>query len=129
MLPLLCFAGCNPMKKAVRNNIPMLQEKEWHLVAIQQDTINSLYENIPVIVFDKEGNFSGNSSCNQFFGSYFQRGMKLQLTYSGSTKRLCEEMHLEELMMKNLKKDISRFSILDSVLYIYAGKEEVLRFK
>lgn len=129
LLSLLCLSSCNPTRKEIRRNIPMLQEREWHLLAIQKDTINNPYQQLPFIVFHADGTFSGNSGCNVFFGSYYQHKLKLQLTYDGSTKRLCEDRYLEEWMMQNLKKDISHFAILDSVLYLYAGKEEVLRFK
>lgn len=129
LLSLFCLSGCNPTRKEIRQNISMLQDREWHLLAIQKDTINNPYQQLPFIVFHADGTFSGNSGCNLFFGSYYQKRLKLQLTYEGSTKRLCEDMFLEEEMLRNLKKDISHFAIQDSVLYLYAGKEEVLRFK
>ena len=124
---LLC--GCNPVKKAARHNIPLLQEKHWHLTAIQKDTLWGDYPQSAYIVFQPDGKFTGYTGCNTFFGTYYQRKMKLQISYEGATKRLCDEqMYLEEQMLKYLKMDIQHFTILDSVLYLYAGKEEVLRF-
>ncbi len=53
----------------------------------------------------------------------------MELTYKGSTKKLCDQMEMERLMMKALKKPITQFEIEGNILILYEGKDEIMRFE
>lgn len=129
LLTALGLNGCNTTQKATENKITLCQTK-WKLTSISSQPIDSnSYATDPYIIFDENGSYSGNFGCNTFFGTFYTKKQKLQLEYNGSTKRLCEKMDLENNFQKSLKKGISNYEISDSTLILYAGNEEVFRFK
>lgn len=129
LLTAMGISGCSTSQKTAENNIPLCQSK-WSLTSISAQAIDSTsYSTEPYIIFNENGSFNGNFGCNTFFGTFYSKKQKLQLEYSGSTKRLCENMDLENKFQKSLKKGITNYEISDSTLILFAGKEEVFRFK
>lgn len=126
-LAVCCFTGCKTQKSSMVNDLP-LQNTQWNLIAINGEAISDM-GNQPYIIFKEDGSYSGNSGCNMFFGKYFSKKQKLELEYSGATKRLCEDMTNENAFFKALKKDIDHFSINDSTLHLFAGETETMIFK
>lgn len=127
---VLALAGCKTSKKAAEGKQISLVNTIWYLESIYQKPIDpETYMSQPHLVFNNEGQFSGNLGCNTFFGKYYQKKKKLQMEFSGATKKLCPQMDTERLFLKGLKENITSFSIKDSVLIIYADKEEIFRFK
>ena len=116
---VLALAGCKTSKKAAEGKQISLVNTVWYLESIYQKPIDpETYMSQPHLVFNNEGQFSGNLGCNTFFGKYYQK-----------KKKLCPQMDTERLFLKGLKENITSFSIKDSVLIIYADKEEIFRFK
>lgn len=125
---VFCFSNCKTERRI--SNSLSLYDSTWELTTIQHQPIDSLkVSEKPFIVFQREGTFYGNFSCNNFFGSFYTKKQKLQLEYAGATKQLCMNMDLEKAFLKSLKSDISNYTISDSILTLYAGKEEIMQFK
>lgn len=123
------FSSCKMAKKTAEA-CQHLRDTKWELESLNSKPIDTnSFITHPYIVFQKDGNFSGNLGCNTYFGTYYNKKDKLQLDYSGATKRLCQVMDMERDFLNALKKDISSFSINNDVLILYAGKEEIFRFK
>ncbi len=128
MLTLVCFACCKSTKKATSEDMP-LQNTKWMLISLFQEGIPDKLPAQPFIIFDEESNFSGNLGCNDFMGTYYQHKQKLTLSYTGSTRKLCENMETERAMLKALKSDIDNFSISGPTLILLQGNQEIMRFE
>ncbi len=121
------LSGC----RSVKENTPTgdLCNIQWELVAIEGEDIDTTAcEKRPYIVFEQDGSYYGNFSCNAFFGNYHRKKQKIELSYSGATKMLCGQMSTEDAMMKALKKEISSFSLTGNTLTLFSGKKETMRF-
>lgn len=129
LLCTIALCSCNTTKKMVESNHLALVGTEWQLESIEGQYYTSSKEQVkPYIVFDTASQYHGNFGCNDFFGSYYLKKKKLQLTYAGATKKLCSEMTIERAMMKAIKADISTYTIRGNNLILYSGKKEILRF-
>ncbi len=128
LLAAIGFSGCQSAKK-ITEDCQHLRETKWELRALNNQPIDpKSFEEQPYIVFMTDGNFSGNLGCNTFFGTYYNKKKKLELDYTGATRRLCQAMEMEDAFSKALHKEITTFTISDSTLILYAGKEEIFRF-
>lgn len=122
-----CLSGCRSAKEAASTG--NLCDIQWNLVAIDGREIDTAAcEKKPYIVFEQDGSYYGNFSCNAFFGNYRQKKQKIELSYSGATKMLCSRMNTEDAMMKALKKEIDSFTMSGNTLTLYSGKKETMRF-
>lgn len=130
MLLAVSVTGCKTSQKSAKQDGTPLKGVQWNLKAIEGQVIDELtHVSQPCIVFYENGSFSGNFGCNAFFGEYYQKKNKLELTYKGSTKKLCDQMEMERLMMNALKKSITQFEIEGNILILYEGKDEIMRFE
>ena len=125
----LGFCGCKTSQKAAESKNSPLVSTQWQLESIYGQPVGNTFVTQPYIIFNEDGTFTGNLGCNTFFGTYYQKKQKLTLDFSGATKKLCGEMNTENAFLKGLKAGITNFSITDNTLIIYAGKEEIFRFK
>lgn len=132
LLVILCsilFWSCNTTQKVVEADHPPLVGTLWYLESIDNQYIDTTYQSKPYIVFDTTNQYHGNFGCNDFFGSYYVTKKRLQLTYSGATKKLCSNMAVERVMLKSLKADINTYSIRGDMLVLLSGNKEVMRFR
>jgi heat shock protein HslJ len=130
MLLAVAVTSCKTSQKSAKEEKSPLCGVQWNLISIEGLNVENLeFASQPCIIFYDNGNFSGNFGCNTFFGEYFQKKNKMELTYKGSTKKLCNDMELERKMMKALKKEIRQYEIDGKTLILYEGKDEVLRFE
>lgn len=129
ILAVICLVGCKTTNKTTDANSKPLVGTQWNLVALYGEKIDTNQVIQPFIVFDAESNFNGNLGCNTFFGTYYQKKQKIELTYSGATKRLCHEMDMEKAVSKALKESINNYTITGNELTLYAGKVEIMRFE
>lgn len=104
-----------------------LVQTYWVLTHINGEPIGAAPKEAS-IAFNEEGGVSGTLGCNTFFGTYFVKKDKMSIEYTGSTKKLCSEMSVEEKYLAALKSNITHYTIHDSELTIYAKNQEVLRF-
>ncbi len=122
-----CLSGCRSTKEAA--SAADLCNIQWNLVAIDgRDIDTAACEKKPYIVFEQDGSYYGNFSCNAFFGNYQQKKQKIELSYSGATKMLCGQMNTEDAMMKALKKEINSYTLSGNTLTLFSGKKETMRF-
>jgi len=126
----LLLPQCHSSKKMAESTNTPLRLVQWNLLSIEGEALDSTeYAVKPYIVFNDNGTFTGSFGCNTFFGDYFQKKQKLELTYKGATKKLCQQMRVERAMMKAIKKELNRYEISDNLLILYSGKEEIMRFE
>lgn len=126
---LILTASCQSQKKVAEQALhrPLLSTC-WELNAIEKQQIEIPQSQKPYIIFDTNGRYYGNFSCNKFFGSYYFKKQKLSLKYSGSTKRLCPEMKLEINFNRSLKQSITHYKINRDTLILLDNKKEVMKF-
>lgn len=127
-LSLMCFTCCKTSQKAASKNLPLCGT-QWNLLAIEQEAITEDNTTQPYIIFDTEGNFHGNLSCNDFMGTYWTRKQQMHMEYTGATKKLCPKMEVEKNFLKALKMDITDYTIDGSILVISNGSKEIMRFQ
>lgn len=126
----ICAFSCHTSKEAsssASNEAP-LYETQWVLTDINGEAIKESPKK-PFIKFMSDGNVSGNLGCNDFFGSCFVKKDKMSIEYKGSTKKLCNNMDVENAFASALKQEINNYVISGDVLILRAKDQEVLRFK
>lgn len=107
------FISCDSAKKTLKNSNTL--EGSWQLNNISGPRIafGGLYpDKKPIIVFDlKENKFSGNNSCNQYFGKVLLDGNKINFKDAkiGMTRMACQGIG-EGIYMKTLE-EIDSYSI------------------
>lgn len=140
----LCSCGCKTAKKEV-SSAPLASSNESMALTGTHWTLTHLYcEAIeetpaePFITFN--GNtVSGNLGCNTFFGNFYASpNGKLDFEYTGSTKKLCQDMNLEYDFISALKSEHLSYTIIGDILIIKGDvmqngetlkNKEILRFK
>ena len=145
----LCACGCKTSKNtadAPGNNSAatakdvkdcQLTETKWMLTHINTAEIKDSPE-APYITFVGE-RISGSLGCNTFFGTFYaSKKGKIDIEYTGSTKRLCNDMKGERDFISALKVDKKSYVISGDILIIRGEKMmedgskrevEILRFK
>lgn len=129
ILLTICAFSCQTSKKnsSASSDAPLCGT-QWILTDINSEAIGEAPKQ-PFIKFSTDGNISGNLGCNDFFGTYFVKKDKMSIEYKGSTKKLCNNMDVENAYAAALKKDINNYVIVGDVLIIREKNQEVLRFK
>lgn len=124
----VCITSCMTAKKkkASEQNKP-LTETYWIMTHVKGETIaKSVIP--PTIVFGTDGRYSGNTGCNEYYGTYHSRKDKITMSFEGATKRLCKNMKVEKLFLQNLHAEYRRYEIRKDTLYLMDTQGEVLRF-
>ncbi len=70
-----------------------VSDAKYELVEMNnnEDMFAAFSERMPTIIFSPlEGKLSGNSGCNQYFGTFHHQGALLQLDVKGSTRMFCQ---------------------------------------
>ena len=129
LLPLL--VACQTSKKAAleAQNKPLI-ETRWEVSHINGTPLDAKTPVQPFIVFDTLGKYHGNFGCNKFFGSFYvkEKKHKLELTYAGATKRLCQYMETERLLSKTLRSEKLSYNIQGDTMRLYSNDVEIIRF-
>ena len=128
VLAVITFSCCKTSKNVETSNLPLVGTR-WNLVAIEDQKLAENLSVQPFIQFNAEGQYSGNLGCNAYFGTYYTKKAKLDLSYTGATKKLCEDMSTEDAFLKAMKKDINNYAISGNTLIMFSGKTEILRFE
>lgn len=127
------FMACKPAQSPLKTTISL--EGTWQLNYISGPRIafDGLYpNNKPTITFDlKENQVSGNTSCNQYFGTLNSTGNSINFkdTKMGMTKMACLG-NGENIYMKTLKQ-IDSYSISEDgkILNLIMGDIAMMRFE
>ena len=126
---ILAGCGCKSAQKNVSGEHYPLIGTQWNLVSIDGSEISHDFALRPFIMFDSVGGVQGNLGCNTFFGEYTtNKKQKMNISYMGATKRLCQQMEVEKLFMQALKREITRYEIKGEELILFAEDKEVMRF-
>ena len=129
MTLVLSCCGCKTTKKSTASGQYPLVGTQWNLVALDGEKIGNEFALRPFITFDTAGALQGSLGCNTFFGEYtVNKKHKMTFGFQGATKRLCQQMEVERMFMKALKREITRYEIKGDELILYAEKDEVMRF-
>lgn len=80
----------------------------WELLHMEETNLTNLQKNILLELHD-DFTFTGNATCNRYFGKLFNEKKLLRLETIGSTKIACSEKEIEYLYLDYLQK-ITHFS-------------------
>jgi heat shock protein HslJ len=95
-----------------------LEGKKWVLTELMGMKIeNEKTDRHAFIQFNPEtGQFSGNGSCNNIFGTYeLLEGQRIKFGSAGSTMMACLDMETEKIFLEVLER-ADNYSINDSVM-------------
>lgn len=96
---------------------------EWKVIKIEG------FENLsasPTMVFQKEDSkVGGFAGCNNYFSTYSLSGNQLSFENTGSTRKMCPDMSVENVFLSILPK-IARYEIVKKELYLYDQKDQLL---
>ena len=127
LLALSVTACMTAKKKAEMAQNKPLVDTYWVLKSVKgEDIPKSIYT--PFIIFHPDGSYTGNLGCNVFFGDYRNGKTRIRMEYGGATKRLCENMKVEKLFMRQLHSDFKQYEIIKDTLILKDSEGEVLRF-
>ncbi len=98
---------------------------EWSVEVVADMVM--LNEHQPIIVFAKDGNITGNASCNSFFGTYEATGASLKITIGGMTRMACADPvdKQEQLFMTTLRQ-VDLYEIAGDSLTLWSGESVVI---
>jgi heat shock protein HslJ len=130
----LGFVSCKSSKNATTENMKTkpteLTEKHWKLFELNGIKVSETPRE-PFIVFEKnENRFHGNTSCNNFFGT-FELKMKNKIKFSqgGMTKMACIENQLEASFIQVLESTIVYKTQNDTLIFLGETGSTLARFK
>jgi heat shock protein HslJ len=100
-----------------------LEGKKWMLTELRGKPVDTGSGRPGFLQFDHEtGNFSGNATCNNFFGTYeLKEGSRITFGAAGSTMMACENMEDEKTFHEVLKQ-ADNYSLTDSTLSLNKAK-------
>lgn len=111
--------------RLIKNRVDFnLEDKKWVLFELRgQEIEGSEDQKEGYIELNMEtGRFSGNNTCNNFFGQYeLKEGNRIQLGKTGSTMMACPDMELQDEFNKVLEM-ADNYTISDGVLSLNKAK-------
>ncbi len=112
--------------KAVAVNTDTKIQQKWTLAKYLKN--DKLIKNTSkaFIQFTKDARINGNSSCNNFFGSYTQSENTITFSQVGMTKMYCEGS-IESDFITNLN-EVNAYKIVKKSLYLYHDSKLLLAF-
>jgi heat shock protein HslJ len=115
--------GCSSGKQTAEN--ASLGSTAWVL-----ESLGSVTEGASKITlkFSDDNKFSGNSTCNSYFGSFKSTESAVTFSNIGSTKMMCDEMNLETDYFNMLRK-ADKYTISENELVLYTSGTKIAVFK
>ena len=97
--------------------------KKWTVIKLKNlDQLSSS----PTLSFEKEeAKVAGFAGCNNYFSTYKLSANALTFSNTGATRKLCEDMSVEDSFLKLLPQ-VARFEIIKKELYLYDINDELL---
>ncbi|MDK2768302.1 MAG: META domain-containing protein [Sphingomonas sp.] len=123
MLSACVTTGSQP-SSADGSPVTVLQAGEWR---IQKIAGASVIDNSPAtLMFDHQGQLSGNASCNKLIASYTVQGDKLTISPVGTTRMACPPAFMnQERRLVDLLGKVTRYDIDGSgALVLTSASEE-----
>lgn len=100
----------------------------WNIVEVDGSAVAEFDEQ-PCITFTSDGRYHGNSSVNNFFGEYRQKGKSLQLSEGGMTRKMGRSMQTETNIMQALSATASIRVEGDSAVIFNAAGDAVMKLR
>jgi len=120
---LSACVGSSPTSK------PNLEDTTWVLTAYNDN--HPIEGTQPSIQFEN-GQVSGNASCNHYGGSYQIKGDAISFSDLFNTEMACMDpdgvMEQEQIYL-DLLRSASRFELVDYLLTLFAGPNQILTFQ
>ena len=148
MVASLCACGCKNSKNTVETKKDeagtttttkpvSLTETKWMLTHLNAVPVKDSPES-PYIIFTGD-RVTGSLGCNTFFGTFYaNKKGKIDIEYTGSTKKLCDQMDVEYKFISAMKSENMSYVLKEDLLFIYGERMdsdgvkkniEIMRFK
>ena len=97
--------------------------KEWKVLKLKGlEQIASA----PTLIFhEKDNRLTGFAGCNNYFSTYTISGKEIKFDKTGSTRKLCPDMSVEDIFFK-LLPEVARYEVVKKELYLYDKSDTVL---
>ena len=130
LLSTAAAAGCtsnvtpSPNATATSTTSPALQLEgtTWKLTSLEAETgMNNTLPNTTITAQFDDGNVTGSSGCNRYFGSYQVNKTEINIGQVGSTLMFCEDpegVMTQEVNYVLLLRNVSSYAISDSELVL-----------
>jgi heat shock protein HslJ len=88
----------------------------------------------PTIIFNSDGTLSGNTGCNNYFGSYTltgetgKFGKSISISDIGSTKMYCADISNNEMSYLNLLRTTMAYSITNNKMLLTTDERKQLSY-
>lgn len=103
-----------------------LDGTSWTLTAFNKNRPVAGRE--PTISFE-DGEVSGTTGCNSYFGEYKVDGDQISFGAMGMTEMWCEDVADQESVYLQLLADAERYELADGTLTIFSGLQQALYFE
>lgn len=97
--------------------------KKWKVIKIKElDTTDAS----PTMIFQEEDNrVSGFAGCNNYFSTYSVHNNALSFDKTGSTRKLCKDMSVENAFLKTLGS-VVKYEVVKKELHLFDINNEMI---
>ena len=117
-----CTSSVKPSTNATSTTSPALQLEgtTWKLTSLATETgVNNTLPNTTITAIFDDGNVTGSSGCNRYFGSYQLNKTEINFGQVGSTLMFCADpdgVMTQETTYLLLLKDVTSYAISNNEL-------------
>ena len=117
-----CTSSVKPSPNATSTTSPALQLEgtTWKLTSLATETgVNNTLPNTTITANFNDGNVTGSSGCNRYFGSYQLNKTEINFGQVGSTLMFCADpdgVMTQETTYLLLLKDVTSYAISNNEL-------------
>jgi heat shock protein HslJ len=117
-----CTSSVTPSPNATSTTSPALQLEgtTWNLTSLATETgVNNTLPNTTITANFNDGNVTGSSGCNRYFGSYQLNKTEVKIGQVGSTLVFCPDpdgVMLQETSYILLLKNVTSYAISNNEL-------------
>ncbi|MGZ4911318.1 MAG: META domain-containing protein [Halobacteriota archaeon] len=117
-----CTSSVTPSPNATSTTSPALQLEgtTWKLISLVTETsMNNTLPNTTITAIFDDGNVTGSSGCNRYFGSYQLNKTEINFGQVGSTLMFCPDpdgVMTQETAYLLLLKDVTSYAISNNEL-------------
>ena len=92
---------------------------------IRMDGMDEVAINPTFEFMEEENRMAGFAGCNNYFATYALNGQELKIGAAGSTRKMCQDMSVEDLFLKHLQ-EVARYKIEKSELHLFDANDKLL---
>ena len=97
--------------------------KEWKVLKLKG--LEQIVSAPSLVFHEKDQRLSGFAGCNNYFSTYSLSGHEITFSKTGSTRKLCPDMSVEDTFFK-LLPEVARYEVQKKELYLYNKNDEIL---